>query len=170
MVLPSLRDSFPFHPEDPALKCWAILGGIASDTQSKCRSPFAMRAGSNAPHALPPMPEPEPQPPQPHAIPAWRWLLLLLLPSLIAMAYPAYYQITRMLKADLPLAKSPLDVMGPSWALAAVLSFVLGFLMEKWRWGAVTELDRPLGNGFAILFVNVFITFAGCAAIASYRP
>ncbi len=115
------------------------------------------------------MPDLDSQPPQPRAVAIWRWLLLLT-PSVIGLAYPLFYQITQMMKADIPAVGNWLDVMGLSWALAAVLGFVLGYLLEKWRWGENTNLDRVLSNGFLIIVVNVVINFAGCAAIASYRP
>lgn len=50
-------------------------------------------------------------------------------------------------------------------ALATVLCFVLGFLLEKWRGGNLRHWPRAIGSGFLILIVNGIISFAGCATI-----
>ena len=48
-------------------------------------------------------------------------------------------------------------------AVATVLCFVLGFLLEKRRGGNLRDWSRPIGYGVLILIVNGIISFAGCA-------
>ncbi len=50
-------------------------------------------------------------------------------------------------------------------AIAFVLCFVLGFLLEKWRGGNLRDWMRPIGYGVLILIVNGIISCAGCAAL-----
>jgi hypothetical protein len=111
----------------------------------------------------PAVPDPDPQPLQPRPLPFWKWMLLLL-PSVIATAYPLVDQIIRTLNIHIRIDGNPLDVLLPGLALAMLLSFVLGFLLEKWRWGTVPNGFRAFGFGCLILIVNTFISFAGCTA------
>jgi hypothetical protein len=55
------------------------------------------------------------------------------------------------------------------WTLcaAAVLSLVMGFLLEKWRHGAVQNRTRVVYYGLMIFFINCLIAFAGCAVGAA---
>ena len=113
------------------------------------------------------MPEPDPQPPHPRPISAARWLLLLT-PSVLTITAPLvadassralHMQVEKSLGAAIGISLLIL-------ALATVLCFVLGFLLEKWRGGDLRDWSRPIGYGFLILIVNGVISSAGCAVSA----
>ena len=91
----------------------------------------------------------------------------MLLPSVLAIAGP--------LIADAAARVFHLqseNILGPAigimlliLAIATVLCFVLGFLLEKWRGGNLQHWLRPLGYGCLILIVNGIIAAAGCAVM-----
>jgi len=116
------------------------------------------------------MPGPDPQPPQPRTVPYWKWILLLLpsVPILLAPSRietvggrgPSEAQISHLLGKGLI-----------GLALAAVLSFAFGFLLEKSQRGSLSNRFRAIGFGCAIFIVNCFVAFAGCTAFPlTIRP
>jgi hypothetical protein len=112
------------------------------------------------------MPEPDPQPPQPRPISAACWLLMLT-PSVIAISAPFISDATSHalpMQGEKALGVA-LGIMLLMLAVAAVLCFVLGFLLGKWRGGDLRDWSRPIGFGILILIVNGFISFGGCAVL-----
>ncbi len=113
------------------------------------------------------MPDPEPQPPQPRPVSAARWLLLLT-PSVLTITAPLVADASSRalhMQGEKSLGAA-IGIMLLILALATVLCFVLGFLLEKWRGGDLRDWSRPIGYGFLILIVNGIISSAGCAVSA----
>ena len=117
----------------------------------------AVRASKSSPA----MPDPDPQPPKPRPVSPARWLLMLL-PSVIVMATPLCSSLVFInRKAGEP------NYMMLLWfpAIAAMLCFVLGFQLEKWRRGTLAEPERAIGFGFLILILNTIASYGGCNVI-----
>ena len=55
------------------------------------------------------------------------------------------------------------------WCLlaSAVLSLVMGLLLEKWRHGAIESSARAVFYMLSIFLTNCLIAFAGCGVTAS---
>lgn len=119
-----------------------------------------MRA-PNSPEA---MPEPDPQPPQPRAVSPARWLLMLL-PSvpMILTSEVVDAQVRYGYKVSDETFEAEMQTLLLTFCISAVLSLVMGLLLEKWRHGAIQSFSRILGNAGSILFTNCFVAFGGCA-------
>ena len=94
------------------------------------------------------MPEPDSHLRRPRPISAFLWLLMLL-PSPLSIIVPLNLSITIRLVADFAFLLGLI--------LLFVLSYSLGLLVEKWRWGSVKNFDRALRYGALIVTVNGFI-------------
>ena len=115
------------------------------------------------------MPDPDPQPPQPRAVSPARWLLMLL-PSVPIFLAPWIADAQSRLRHD----RISDDIIGTAiemllWCLlaSAVLSLVMGLLLEKWRQGTIESSARAVFYGLSILLTNCLISFAGCAVGAA---
>jgi hypothetical protein len=110
------------------------------------------------------MHDPEPRPSHPRPVSSVRWLLLLT-PSTIAVTVPLMgdaWARAHQMQGQMGVGAA-IGFMLSALAVAIALSFVLGFLLAKWRWGNVPGRVRAITYGFLILLVNGFIAFAGCA-------
>ena len=105
------------------------------------------------------MPDPDPQPPQPRAVSPARWLLMLL-PSAFMFTMPLMVNLFR--GADEEFFGAMFLVYG---ALAVVLCFYFGFVLEDWRWGTAKHAGNPVACGFLILLVNTMVSFVGCSTV-----
>ena len=116
------------------------------------------------------MPDPDPQPPQPRAVSPARWLLMLL-PSVPIILAPVV--------ADAQIRSRSLtmsdDIIGVSlgslfWAfcISALLSLVMGLLLEKWRYGTIEYFARAVLYMLSIFGTNCLIAFAGCAVGSAF--
>lgn len=110
------------------------------------------------------MPEPDPQPPQPRPIHPARWLLMLV-PSVLTIGAPFVGMFARQHIYESHGVDFTPEFL--SLAVALLLSFFLGFLLEKWRGGNLRDWSRPIGFGLLILIVNGFISFGGCALVTT---
>ena len=111
------------------------------------------------------MPEPDSQPPQPRPIHPVRWLLMLL-PSVPIMAAPLVANALARLPAEIAseeMIGTLAATLFSALAVSAVLSVVMGLLLEKWRHGGERKISRVVGYGGEIFGFNLIIAFAGCA-------
>ena len=106
------------------------------------------------------MPDPDPQPPQPRAFSPACWLLMLT-PSVLAIGAPFIGWAVRWLRIYRSYGFDTTPEL-LCLAIAILLCFLLGFRLEKWRWGAASDWLRAVGYGLGILFLNAFISFSGC--------
>ena len=111
------------------------------------------------------MPDPDPQPPKPRAVSPARWLLLLLpsVPMLIApLIEDAQVHLRNQVDSEDRIG-TVIVVFLLALSVSAVLSVIMGLLLEKWRYGAIKDNSRAIFCGFLILLVNCFISFTGCS-------
>ena len=110
------------------------------------------------------MPKPDLGPPPQRGMSFGRWLLLLL-PSVPMLVSPLIANAAACL-CGLGIGEAQisnaLEKFIVSFAVSAVLSVIMGLLLEKWRHGAIEKHSRALSYGFQILVTNFFIAFAGC--------
>ena len=106
------------------------------------------------------MPDPDPQPPQPRPVSTARWLLMLT-PSVLVLS--TLMILERMEGADNGMRLEMISFV--VLALAVMLCFALGFLVEKWRRGKINSFVWALDYGFLILVVNGFIFVAAMEAL-----
>jgi len=114
------------------------------------------------------MPDPDPQPAKPRSVSVARWLLLLTpsMPLLVSPSIADAWSRAHHIQGEATVGPALVTALF-SFPAFIVLSFVLGFRLEKWTGGNRKSWLRPIGCGFLILILNFLIAFAGCRAIES---
>ena len=150
---PSSRSSSATHRAEEMRIATRALPGVA------------VRASKSSPA----MPDPDPQPPKPRAVSPARWLLMLL-PSVPIFLAPFVADAVMRFRTH----RNGEDAIGMAilmllfaFIISTVLSFILGFRLEKWRRGTTRSKSEAILASVLVLFTNCLIAFAGCAVGAS---
>ena len=100
-----------------------------------------------------------------------RWLLLLL-PAVPVLVLPFISEAwLRAYDIEIRGEGSLILLLGEfliSFAIAAVLSAILGAQMEKWKRGAVESIPRVIVYALNILFTACFVGWGGWALVNKY--
>ncbi len=115
------------------------------------------------------MPDPDPHPPQPRPVSAARWLLMLV-PSVPMIVSPFIQDAQIRLRGQTDSEDrigTSIVVFFLTLCASAVLSLIMGFLLEKWRHSVIESFSRAILYGLLIFFTDCFVAFTGCTVGAA---